>query len=191
MTEFESELTARAKLEVRELPVLQYKNTARIKKLLEKLFKIAVWNFGQENERKLLTLKVWEEKYGVTIGYILETLVPHYQERFRQRRRSDGRRGMPCSVPTLTGKVSEQLLKKQIELDFPDQEHLELRRQIQRELLLAEQEDVEYQRRKNITDYEWPSAFVQSYEHRIREARRHRDRARQERQKPYRGNPWI
>ena len=198
MNSFELRMRELAKEELKRLPGLMFRNRVEVETQLRENFGRRLYWIGKDDERRLLTLSIWADKYHVTVGWILGILIPYYQERFKQRRKSD-RKGLPVRITTLCGKHAEYLIKQRLEKDFPNQENIELYRQQQRQIILLERDerlngvDEFQQRTRKLTDFEWPSRYVRYYRTKMEAQRKVLVAATtsKKNRKPYRGNPFL
>jgi len=199
MSRLSDELRVVGKIEMKRLSGLLLRNRSEVEQQLDLQFKRRIFYLSKDDEKRLLTLRVWSEKYKVSIGYILSVLVPFYAQRFRKTRKKQ-QRGLPCGVATLTGKAAEYWLKQQIAKDFTDQENVELWKQEQRMEILRQRDAREngvdeYQpRQKTILDYEWPSYYVRAYVKKFRMKRKANQQelnSAENKRRNYRGNPFL
>ena len=194
-----SELRQLGNTELRKLSGVLLRNRSEVENQLELQFKRRLFYLSKDDEKRLLTLRVWSEKYHVSVGYILSVLVPFYAQRFRKTRKKQ-QRGLPCGVATLCGKAAEYWLRQQLAKDFQDQENVELWKQEKRKEILLQRDarengvDEFEPRRKTILDYEWPSYYVRAYKKRIRAERKLNQQqlnSEENKRRNYRGNPFL
>src|ERR1700744_5083717 len=87
-------------------------------------------NFGkqlyypkQDDQYRLLRLKMWCERYKVSLPYILGVLIPHFEflaNKHRGRAKGSVSKGIGTTIANLTGQASEKLLVERIAKDYPD-----------------------------------------------------------------------
>jgi len=77
------------------------------------------------DQLRLLNWKCWIEKYHVSLSFVVETLVPYWTKKIMERTRRPYKTGYGWGVKisTLTGPVSEDILKNRIIREFPDGEN--------------------------------------------------------------------
>jgi len=199
MSRLQVELEKLGKIEMKRLSGLLFRNRIEVEQQLDLQFKRRLFYLSKDDEKRLLTFKVWSEKHHVSIGYILSVLIPFYAQRFRKTRRKQ-QRGLPCGVATLTGKAAEYWLRKQMEKDFQGQENVELWKQerrteilLQRDMRLHGEDEFE-PRKKTILDYEWPSYYVRAYRKKVISERKQNQQelnSAENKSRPWRGNPFL
>lgn len=150
-----------------------------------------VWHVKDKDLARLHRLWMWSQRYSISLEYVTGTLVTYFA---RGVERHTGRKskGLGVSIPTLTGDVAENILRQQIEKDFPDRENVAAYRDAQQTYCYdtLEHQDVqvrikptlEYRTLKRATD-----AIVQSIE--LRRAR-YQKIARSLKKIPFRANPF-
>ena len=189
--------------ENRQLKTIVRRNRLRVERILLEELGRKIWFLNQLDEMRLMTLAVWEEKYQVDMGYILQVLVGFYADRFKRGKKAQKQKyGFGTRLSTLTGKNAEVILQERIAKDYPDQEHIDLARYEKRKALIddrrqararAEGDDELEPRKKLLGDFQSPAKYVRYYRRRVTEARRELEREMQRkenRQWPWRGNPW-
>jgi len=80
----------------------------------------------QERERMLLlSLRTWSLKYKLTPEEILDVLVPFWSKFERKYKNNKGRKGLGVGVSTFCSDRSEEVLKKYIAENHPNQENIQ------------------------------------------------------------------
>ena len=147
------------------------------------------------DRRRLTVLWVWEQRYRVSVEWILEVLLRVY---FKARVRAVPKRkikGLPVSVKTLVSKASEAILQQELNRQYPWDDHIEIWRQYEQNNLLNRlraEEGLRVQQ-KTFLDFSSLAKYRQWYEKEMRRRRKWMDTMRREMKatsKPYRGNPW-
>lgn len=156
----------------------------RVEEIVKEEFGVKYWQLKKEDEIRCLRLEQWEEKYKVSLEFILRTLVPIWKRKFA--RYSTG--GFGVKIPTLVGQKSEDILKGKILELFPDGENVRQWKAVEQQKQWAQYREGVRQKE----NWELPMRAVQEYQHRMereREARKEFEKKAWLR--PYRGNPWI
>ena len=96
--------------------VIQVNNT------LMKLYGKKLWRVNETDALRLLRLRVWQERYSISLEFILGLLVDVFSKSIRMR---SGKklRGIGVSIPVLTGDVAEEILQEKLRKEFPGREH--------------------------------------------------------------------
>jgi hypothetical protein len=190
----DSSLRKQAKKELRQLKAVQFKTLLLVDRLLGEDFGIHLYVKDKDKPR-LLTLKVWSQKYHIPIRYILRILVPYYRERrWKTRAPKEGKR-LGVTIPTLVGKHSELILKQQLLRDFPAGEHHQTWKWTQIRKLLVRREGVDEfaPKVKSLMDFQSVREFVSQYRKKSLRHRKEWDKecqTKENRRRPYRGNPF-
>lgn len=194
-----------------ELESLDHRATQFMNTVQDTLSKIrngerVVLRLDRNDRYRLLTLKMWSERYRVPVKYILETLMAWTETFARKHFRRTRTEGFGVKVSTLCGKKSEQILETQIAKDFPNGEHklafiqVEQTRilewEVRRLEKLEQQESdgiqVNGHAKKSLLDYEQPRVFVRHYKKRIqREGQQRAEIVKEMMKRNYRGNPFL
>jgi hypothetical protein len=156
----------------------------RVEAFVKKEFSVRWWNLKQEDEIRCLRLEQWEDRYKVSLRFILTSIVPIWKRKFA--RYAAGAFGV--KIPTLVGEKSEEILKGKIEELFPDGENIRQWKatQQQRQWALFR----EGIRQKE--NWEEPGQAVRDYQQRMEREREARKKfEKKAKLRPYRGNPWI
>ncbi len=148
--------------------------------------------------RRLLKLKVWSERYSVSLDYILGRMLPFWESFIQRKTRRAKSRGLGVRIATLTGKKSEQMLQLFIQQDFPAETHILLARQNKQQAILSRMDKPEdgiptsSDFSKTMFDFPYPGSYLQYYRRRMKKQAKRIERITQEFQKyPYRGNPFV
>lgn len=156
----------------------------RVEVLVKQEFGLRWWKLKPEDEIRCLRLEQWEQKYRVSLKWIILTLVPIWKKKFA--RYASGAFGV--KIATLVGDKSEEILRCKILELFPDGENI-------RQWKAGEQQRQWSRYREGIRqreNWEYPSQAVTDYQQRMmreREARKSFEKKAQRRE--YRNNPWI
>lgn len=190
------------KQEVRKLRLKTIRIRGRVEEILRNDYHRRLFRMKQQDELRLLILAQWEQKYKVSLSYILETILPYWHKRLAKTARS--KNGLGVRVTSLIGKISEKLLKDRIAEDFPGDEHKQEAKWERRRFLIQRRSgklemdsDLDFPvtiRKKTLLDYKSPKQFVRSYRKRITSARKEFDLAvadKKNRRRPYRDSPWF
>jgi hypothetical protein len=160
------------------------KVASRIEEIVKAEFGIRFWQLKPEDELRCLRLAQWEEKYRVSLRFILKEIVPIWKQKFA--RYSAGAFGV--KIPTLVGSKSEEILRQKIVELFPNGEN------IQQWKATAQQRQW-FQYREGIRlqeNWEYPSQAVENYQHKMeRERELRKEFEKKARLRPYRNNPWV
>lgn len=158
---------------------------ARVETQLKKEFGVGWFRLRQEDEIRLLKLEGWEEKYKVSVEWILRQLVPFWRDKYSKYSKKVG---LGVTVATLTGKKSEEILQQRIAEEFPDKENLA------RWKATAQQRqwDIVWDGAKRKEDWLEPGKTIRKYRNRMeRERQERKEWAEQTRKRHYRNNPWL
>ena len=189
-------LKGTAKRELRSLDNLSNEFMHEVELALGKIRKteVKLW-LVQQDRYKLLRLRVWKERYRVDLVYILQVLIPFWENFVQRRSKKMKKEGLNVRVGTLTGKKSESILVDQIKKDYPDnlQKTLFIASERQRLNILNDTDQDEFRvKRKSLLDYSTPRAYVTAYRRKIKEQQKEREHfALVMQQRPYRGNPFT
>lgn len=169
--------------------------------ILRRDFERNLYGLKPQDELRLLVLSQWQDKYHVSLSYILEAVLPYWHKKLG--RWSKRKSGLGCKVIHLVGKESERLLKQEIAKDFPDKENITewqwTRRKEIVELRREEEDDSEelgFKQaavRKGPLDYPDLESYVAAYKKRVEGHRAGLDkevRNKRNRRRKYRMNPW-
>ncbi|SRR6266436_322432 len=188
-----------AEQELDSLSRISTKFMNQVEDTLKKIRKDDVTLFLNENDRyRLLTLKVWVQRYRVDLRFILETLLPFWEQFVKRRSRKMKTRGLNVKVSTLVGKKSEEILQDQIRKKLPREINKRLWISMERErifTIFALQERDEFTRKnglKHMVDYKDPKKWARAYQKVIEAESKMREKIDTEMKKrPYRGNPFT
>lgn len=156
----------------------------RVETIVKEEFGVKYWQLKPEDEIRCLRLEQWEEKYKVSLRFILRTLVPIWKQKFA--RYTKGAFGV--KIPTLVGSKSEEILKGKILELYPDGENVRQWKAVEQQRQWAQyREGI-----KQVENWELPMKAVQDYQHRMeRERELRKEFEKRARLRPYRNNPWI
>lgn len=174
-----------------------FTNMVEIDTLLKKQFNKQLYFPKADDQYRLLTLKVWSEKYKVSIAYILSVLLPYFEKlshKHSMRPRLKTSRGLGVSIPVLVGNAAEEKLLEYISKDYPDGEHLLAWKESRKTECLskiAEDEGHRKKKPKGLLQYPSVAAYRKAYMARIADARDSQQKQIKELSKqPWRGNPF-
>lgn len=156
-------------------------------------------NYKQIDLVRLLKLQTWSYRYRLSIPEILSMVVPSLITVIKEQRPDYAPTGLGVNITTLTGKSAERILRFQINKAYPENEHIHIWLQDEREkCLLRERVDdaggtLPNEKVPHILDYTDMTAFVTDYKAKMEKMRASGDKARHEdwrKRKAYRGNPF-
>lgn len=170
---------------------------ALIDSLLRKQFNKQLFYPKQDDQYRLLKLRVWSERHKVSIGYILSVLVPHYEKmayKHSNKPREKVSKGIGTTISVLTGPSAEAYLVEQMAKDFPDSENVvSWKEDKKHECLrkLAAEDEVSSKKPKTILQYTSIAAYRKAYIQRITNSRNTEEKViKQLSKQPWRGNPF-
>ena len=167
-----------------------------VDELLKKNFNKQLFYPKQDDQIRLLRLKVWSERYEVTLYYILSKLIPRFEAIAKKHSGRAGKsKGLGTTISILTGPAAEEYLVACIAKEFLDDEHKTTWRQDRQQecirLVTADEDDTPTRPPKRVIDFPTISAFRMAYEKRIKRNRREEDKLiRQLSKQPWRSNPF-
>ena len=122
--------------------------------------------FLKETDReRLLMFLVWEQRYRVSVEWMVETLVRFFEKAILSdgRKKKKGTIGFPVLVKTMVSRASEELIQQAIMAEFPNGEHLDLWRQYEQDRILAplyrKAHEFDEQRRRNPAEFKSSERF--------------------------------
>ena len=200
--------------ELKNLDIDSIKFQKKVERVLSKYRgEEVVLYINQNNRYRLLTLKVWMDKYKISLRFILQTLVPFWEKFLNKRTKKLKSKGLNVQIATLVGKKSEQILQESITNAFPHNEHKQLwvmnhkERIIQHELhrmekrsddgVVVKQTDPSRSRDDSgdilsLTDFSTPVRFIRYYRKYIERENITREHIEEEMKKRrYRNNPFT
>lgn len=152
------------------------------------------------DRKRLTVLLVWEQRYKVSLEWMVETLLLHYQG--KRKKIITGRRyrnpALPVRTVTLVSPTSAEIIEKEIEQAYPNDEHLEIWRERKRYEFLAKQVSAEGLDGKGVlnhtfVDFSSSKEFVDYYTRMVDGYRLMEEKIAGERRrkgKPFRNSPW-
>jgi hypothetical protein len=156
----------------------------RVEQIVKEEFGVNYWNLKEEDEIRCLRLQQWEDRYKVSLRFILKTIVPIWKQKFA--RYTTGAFGV--KIPTLVGDKSEEILKQKVLELFPDGENIRQWKSIKQQAQWNHYREGIRQKE----NWESPRDAVREYQQRMnreRELRKEFEKAA--RLRPYRNNPWV
>lgn len=163
-----------------------------VDRILRQSFSKQLYNPKHEDQVRLLKLRMWEQKYRVSLKYILDTLVPHYEKLGKRKTGRANSKGLGTTIAILTGPAAEEYLCERIAKDFPDNENVIdwKEKERQRCLALLDKEELIGRPRK-ILSYPTLSEYMKVYRKKVEKARRSTSKRETKLAKqPWRNNPW-
>jgi hypothetical protein len=161
------------------------RNTAAIERILKRDFGCSWFRPKKEDEIRLLRMAQWREKYRVSFAWMLKLLLPIWRKKYARYRGEVA--GVGVAISTLVGKKSEEMIKEQIKLEFPNNENLIMWK------CNEQQRQWEKVREPRNCREDWmhPGTMIQKYISRMADERGERARwAQQQERRNYRNNPW-
>lgn len=148
------------------------------------------------DRKRLTVLLVWEQRYKVSLEWMVEVLLRHYQD--KRKRIITGRRyrnpALPVRTVTLVSPTSCEIIEKELAQAYPNDEHLDVWRQHKQYALVSKKvaDFVGSVLGRTFTDFPTTEEFVRHYSRGINEHREIEERMANERRKgkPYRNSPW-
>lgn len=144
------------------------------------------------DRQRLTVFLVWEQKYKVSLEWMVELLLNHYQG--KRKRVLSGRYyrnpAMPVRVVTLVSQTSRELVENAIEAHFPNGENVETWKVRMRYLLLS---GINVAPTRPFTDFENLHDYVRHYTLLMMAGRDEMERIADQRSrvgKSYRNSPW-
>lgn len=137
---------------------------------------------------------VWSERYGVSIGYIIEALLTYYYHNLpkHSRDKANRSRGLGIRIATLVGDVSLSILHSHLANDFPDGNNLAAFKEEEKERIVDILDDSMPRKARSVLQYESMDRFVKAYERSIVAKRSNVSRLAHKMCKiKWRGNPWL
>jgi len=157
--------------------------SVEVERIMKHWFGVKWFRLKKNDEIRLLRLKQWEEKYHVSLIWIMSQLLPFWRARHARYKKEQG---LGVTVATFVGRVSEEFLRERIREQFPDGEPEKRWKVETQQSQWARIWDLPG--RSYSTD---PILAVKEYRKRIGLEREDRRRwASKLRKRRYRGNPW-
>ena len=92
--------------------------TALVERILKRDYGVKWFGLKKEDEIRLLRLRQWEEKYRVSVAWILAHLLPVWRQKYAKHKSSTG---LGVMVGTLVGQASERILREAIAKEYPEE----------------------------------------------------------------------
>lgn len=137
---------------------------------------------GRYDRYRLLNLAVWQERYRVSLRFLLQTLFAYYKQ-IRRRSRTPGLR---ITVAALTGIRSRQIIEEAVLATYPSGENFSMAR-VQDQLRYLGQTNIAIHARNPVDRMDQVAA---EYRRRITLRRRAIASGAEKYRRPWRGNPW-
>lgn len=154
-----------------------------VEEIMKKDFGVKYFRLKQEDQLRLLRLKQWEEKYAVSLRWMLKQLIPFWREKYSKY---SGKVGFGVTISTLVGKVSEEIILGKIWEQFPDGENKLQMKSVSQQYQWTRIWDAP--RKESWDD---PVEAIRKYQSRMLEERQDRKLwARKLCRRRYRTNPW-
>lgn len=159
------------------------KVSAIMERIVKEDFGLRWWKPKREDDYRLLRLLQWEEKYKVSVRWIVHLLVPIWKKKYSKYQKN----GIGVTIATLVGKKSEEILVQSIVEKFPDGEHLmKWRANAQNGQWRRLQEE------KRKLKWENPTQAISQYRKAILQERESFRRLSQKmKRRKWRSNPWL
>jgi hypothetical protein len=153
-----------------------------------------LWKVSELDSARLTKLLVWSERYGVSLEYILETLLGYYYSSLPRANRDRAKQGRSLGVriATLVGNASHSVLLDHLQADFPDGNNLAAFKEEEKERI-ADILDPDYvpRRARGILQFKTVSSYVNAYTRLMELRRKGVSRIDKKMGKiAWRGNPW-
>jgi len=165
--------------------------------ILRKDFNKQLFNPKEPDQIRLLKLRVWSERYCVSVRYILSKLVPYFERLANKHSNRFGTsKGLGTTIAVLTGPAAEAFIKDVISKDYSDGENVIAWKEERRLEALAlvekdEAEDIAIKQPKGILHYVLIKDYVAAYEKRISRIKNNEEKITKKIAKqPWRGNPF-
>jgi hypothetical protein len=156
----------------------------KVEGILKRKYGVKWFKLKPEDELRLLRLVQWQEKYRVSLDWILAQLLPIWRSKYSKYKTT---KGLGVSVATLVGMKSELMLQEAILKDFPEGENIA-------RWLTREQQRQWFQftdRMARSEDWENPRRMLKVYRRRMEAERsERREFALEQQRRNYRNNPW-
>lgn len=181
--------------ELRELELRPARVRRRVNEITERRWGKSLFRTRTEDQIRLLKLIVWQERYKVSMEYILSILVPVFLDRLPARYRQ--KKSLGVRISTLTGRAAERILKDAIKRQYRSEENIgQWAFDRKEEILEARWEDGEHvlPHPPSILAYASPAKYMAAYRKRIRQREEwltHQDAQQINRRRKYRMNPWL
>jgi hypothetical protein len=91
-------------------------------------------NIGIQDLYRTLIFRYWMERYSVSLEFIIKTVIGFWL----LKKPHDGKIGLGLGLATLTGEVSEQILQKNIQIHYPNNENVQEKKHRKRNSMLIE-----------------------------------------------------
>ena len=169
--------------------------------IMEEEFGKKIYKLKKADLYRLFVLDTWRQRYRLSIRQILQILVPYYEKKFAKYSKKKTLFG--TRLATLTGKHSEKFLELVLTEMYPDNEQVaEWRNRRQLELLEQREfaadwdgwEQELHERRKSLLDFKTPKQYARYYEKIVLRGRRKYKKEvtkAENKNRPYRGSPWV
>lgn len=178
----------------REIKSECFRVQSEVDVILKQTFGKALWSVNQMDALRLLRLKVWEEKYSVSLEYILKTLLPWAWSRLPKHiaKKVQTSKGLGTRIVVITSNAALHHLKEKIQEDFPDNENITSAKEARRQSILANLDEDELPSRpKKILQYHSIKQYVQSYADKIARKKKAIGKAEKKLARlHWRGNPF-
>jgi hypothetical protein len=165
--------------------------------ILRKQFNKQLFYPKIDDQHRLLKLKVWSERYKVSIGYILSVLIPYFEKlayKHSRRPRERVSKGIGTTISTLTGPAAESYLLEQINKDFSDGENVIAWKQDKQQACLRKielDENIRIKKPKGVLGYPTLASYRRAYLKRIKGIRDIEEKlVKQLSRQPWRENPF-
>jgi len=173
--------------ELVELERQSLKNLQQVETLMLSSYGRRLPAVSQLDRYRLLMLRIWSEKYKVSLRFILGTLLPFYWSKVSSKH-ANSKWGFGIRLATLLSGLSEQILSDAVKRTYPDKGNIAEWRWQRRTRMIAAGQPL--QREDPLAD----DQFMARYDEQIRARRKELIAAvidEAHRRHCYRDNPWT
>jgi hypothetical protein len=153
--------------------------TKALSELEQKPEHLCVLKFSRDNWVRLLNLKVWSQKYCLSLQEILKVLL---KGKFGKIRKTHRYATLGIVPAVLTGPSSQQTIEQYVKTQYPQQENFDSYREMQKRKILPV-----VCTGKPLTTKNW----VKEYGKHIEYKRQLIETGNKEFRRPWRENPWL
>ena len=170
-------------------------NVLEVDNILRTKFNKQLFYPKQEDQLRLLRLRLWSERYCVSIEYLLDKLIPHFEKiAMRHRGKAFKSKGIGTTISVLTGPAAEEFIIQQVGKDFPNNENKSAAKQEARDRILLEMrkaEGIDIGKPKSILQFKTVTAYNRYYRTRITAQQKLDSKIEKLlMSQPWRGNPF-
>lgn len=154
--------------------------------------------YKSDKQVRLLRLKLWSVRYKISVQEVLDLIVPGLRSQMQGIKFK--KYGIGVGVNALTGKKAEEILRDNLRDRYPDNEHLTLWREQEKERQLERERTEDLEGLKphekpvvSLLESDSMEEFLTGYRDSIQKEKSQQDRVQTEtwrKRKAYRGSPW-